>query len=66
MLNKAVFCYTVRNLSALFIFIYRGIMSTKYPSLCVTTFSASLTNFTVLLPQSLRSRPIQALTALQM
>ena len=41
------------------------ITSTKYPSFCMTTFSASLTNLTVLLPQSRDcssyvSRPILA------
>ena len=31
---------------------YSRITSIKYPSFCTTTFSLSLTNFTVLLPQS--------------
>ena len=60
---KHVFCYTVQKLSALFILICRGMTSSKYPSLCVTTFSASFTNFMVLLPQSLHNRPIRALNS---
>jgi hypothetical protein len=33
-------------------YMYSRIASTKYPSFCVTTFSASLTHLKVLLPQS--------------
>jgi hypothetical protein len=46
--------YYSRNQTLLlnYIILYSRKTSTKFPSFCMTNFSASLTNITVLLPQS--------------
>ena len=61
--HKPIASRRCQKLFTLYFAVYSRITSTKSPLFGMTTFSVSLTNFTVLLPQSRKQTNIDTSTA---